>query len=316
MALLCSKKMIFFHEIFQVGACPNLKDSSIYDIFSIHMYRTYRVRYLQLFCPICDFLMLWKVHYFGKRWFFHEIFQVGACPNLTDSSLYEMNSIHMYKARSIWYPQQFLSICDSFMPCMVHFFFEKKRWFFMNYFKFVHAPTWKIPYYMTGFLSICTRQEALGIFNMPQLERFLIIWQVFYSYVQGKKHSISSTIFLYLRLSYGLYGTFFGKRWFFMKYFKLVQAPTWKIPYYMTGFLSICTRHKAFGIFNNFPLSATPSYPVRYIFLEKDEFLMKYFKLVHAPSWKIPQYMKIYLFICTRHKEFGIFNFFALSATP
>ena len=48
--------------------------------------------------------------------------------------------------------------------------------------------------------------------------------------------------------------------------------------------LSICTRHKAFGIFNNFSLSATPSYPVRYIFLEKDEFLMKYFKLVHAPS--------------------------------
>ena len=67
MALLFSKKMIFFHEIFQVGACPNLKDSSIYDIFSIHMYRTYRVRYLQLFCAICDFLMLWKVHYFGKR---------------------------------------------------------------------------------------------------------------------------------------------------------------------------------------------------------------------------------------------------------
>ena len=196
------------------------------------------------------------------------------------------------------------------------FFFKKKRWFYMNYFKFVHAPTWKIPYYMTGFLSICTRQEALGIFNMPQLERFLIIWQVFYSYVQGKKHSVSLTIFLYLHLSYALYGTFFGKRWFFMKYLKLVQAPTWKIPYYMTGFLSICTRHKAFGIFNNFPLSATPSYPVRYIFFKKDEFLMKYFKLVHAPSWKIPQYMKIYLFICTRHREFGIFNFFALSATP
>ena len=33
MALLFSKKMIFFYEIFQVGACPNLKDSSIYDIF-------------------------------------------------------------------------------------------------------------------------------------------------------------------------------------------------------------------------------------------------------------------------------------------
>ena len=33
------KKMIFFHEIFQVGACPNLKDSSLYDRFSIHMYK-------------------------------------------------------------------------------------------------------------------------------------------------------------------------------------------------------------------------------------------------------------------------------------
>ena len=45
----CFQKDDFFHEIFQVGACPNLKDSSIYEIFSIHMYRTYRVRYLQLF---------------------------------------------------------------------------------------------------------------------------------------------------------------------------------------------------------------------------------------------------------------------------
>ena len=31
------KKMILY-EIFQVGACPNLKDSSLYDKFSIHMY--------------------------------------------------------------------------------------------------------------------------------------------------------------------------------------------------------------------------------------------------------------------------------------
>ena len=210
-----------------------------------------------------------------------------------------MNSIHMYKARSIWYLQQFLSIWDSLMPCMVHFFFEKKDDF-----------SWTIS-------SLC----------MPQLEKFLIIWQVFYPYVQGKKHWVSSTCpnlkdsLLYDRFSIHMYKArsirylqqfssicvslmpctvhFFGKRWFFMKYFKLVQAPTWKIPYYMTGFLSICSRHKGFGIFNNFPLSATPSYPVRYIFLEKDEFLMKYFKLVHAPSWKIPQYMKIYLtFLC------------------
>ena len=32
------KKMILY-EIFQVGACPNLKYSSLYDKFSIHMYK-------------------------------------------------------------------------------------------------------------------------------------------------------------------------------------------------------------------------------------------------------------------------------------
>ena len=40
------KKMIF-HEIFQVGACPNLKDSLLYDRFSIHMYKARSIRYLQ-----------------------------------------------------------------------------------------------------------------------------------------------------------------------------------------------------------------------------------------------------------------------------
>ena len=217
----------------------------------------------------------------------------------------------------------------------------------MEYFKLVHAPTWKIPHFMIGFLSICTRHKAFGIFNnfllsatpsyplryifwtkmnftwnisswcmpqierflniwnfiysyvqdiessvsstflrylqlpnvlkgtfffwkkmifswnisswcMPQLEIFLIIWQVFYPYVQGMKHSVSLIVLRYLRLPYALYGTFFGKRWFLMKYFKLVHAPTWKIPYFMRGFLFICTRHEAFGIFNIFALSATP----------------------------------------------------------
>ena len=111
------------------------------QFFPFHMYRTYRVRYLKLFCAICDFLMLWKVHYFGKR-FFHEIFQVGACPNLIDSSLYEMNSIHMYKARSIWYLQQFSSICDSLMPCTVHFF-GKKKMIFHELFQVCACPTLK-----------------------------------------------------------------------------------------------------------------------------------------------------------------------------
>ena len=39
------KNDFFFHEIFQAGACPNLKVSSIHDFFSIHMYKTDIVRY-------------------------------------------------------------------------------------------------------------------------------------------------------------------------------------------------------------------------------------------------------------------------------
>ena len=52
---------------------------------------------------------------------FHEIFQVGAGPNLKDSLLYDRFSIHMYKARSIRYLQQFSSICVSLLPCTVYF---------------------------------------------------------------------------------------------------------------------------------------------------------------------------------------------------
>ena len=33
------KKMIF-HVIFQIAACPNLKDSFLYEIFSIHLFET------------------------------------------------------------------------------------------------------------------------------------------------------------------------------------------------------------------------------------------------------------------------------------
>ena len=189
----------------------------------------HRVRYLQLFFAICDSLMLCKVHCFGKRWFFHEIFQVGACPNLKDSLIYENFSIHLYKTYKVRYLQLLCAICDSLLLCKVHYF---------------------------------------------------------------------------------------GKRWFFMKYFKLVHAPTWKIPFYMKFFLFIPIRHRKFGIFNNFPLSATLLCLVRYNFVEKDEFLMEYFKLVHAPPWKIPLYMKIYLFICTRHREFGIFNFLRYLRLP
>ena len=91
-------KRMTFHEIFQVGPCPNLKDSSLYERFSILMYKACSFRYLQHFSSICNSLMPCTVHYFGKRLFFDEIFQIGPCPNLKGSSLYGRFSIHMYKA--------------------------------------------------------------------------------------------------------------------------------------------------------------------------------------------------------------------------
>ena len=253
-----------------------------------------------------------------KRWFFHEIFPVGACPNLKDSSLYERYSIHMYKARSNLYLQQFSSICDSLMPCTVHFF--GKRWFFMKYFNLVHAPTWKIPYYITGFTSICTRQKSIRylqqfssicdslmpctvyilgkkmvfyeIFQVcacPNLFRFLIIWQVLYSYVQGNKHTVSPTIFLYLRLSYALYSTFFGKKMIFHEIFQVGACPNLKDSLLYDKF-SI-HMYKAWNIryFQHFSSICDSLMPSKvHFFLEKDEFLMKYFKMVHVPTWKIP----------------------------
>ena len=88
---------MIFHEIFQVGACPYLKDSLLYDRFSIHMYKARSIRYLQQFSSICDSLMPSTVHLFWKKMNFYEIFQVGACPNLKDSSIYENFSVHLYK---------------------------------------------------------------------------------------------------------------------------------------------------------------------------------------------------------------------------
>ena len=59
---------------------------------------------------------------------------------------------------------------------------------------------------MKGLLSICTRQEAFGVFDC---------------------FALSATPLCLVRY------IFFGKRWFFMKYFKLVYASTWKIPHFM-----------------------------------------------------------------------------------
>ena len=181
----CFGKKMIFHEIFQVGACPNLKDSSLYERYSIHMYKAKSNLYLQPFSPICESFFPCALHFVWKKMIFHEIFQVGACPNLKDSFLYHRLSIHMYKARSIRYLQQFL---------------------------------------------------------------------------------------LYLQLSYALYGTFFQKKMIFHEIFQVGACPNLKDSLLYAGFLFICTRHETFGIFNIFPLSATPLCPVRYIFLKKMNF--------------------------------------------
>ena len=89
---------MIFNEIFQVGACPNLKDSLLYDRFCMHRYKARIIRYLQQFSSICDSLMPRYGTLFWKKDDFYEIFQVGACPNLKDSLLYDRFSIHMYKA--------------------------------------------------------------------------------------------------------------------------------------------------------------------------------------------------------------------------
>ena len=88
--------MIFFYEIFQVGACPNLKDSSFYERFIIHMYKARSIRLIVL-----RYLRLPYVLYdtfFLEKGDFNEIFQVGVCLNLKDSSFYDWFSIHVYKA--------------------------------------------------------------------------------------------------------------------------------------------------------------------------------------------------------------------------
>ena len=143
-------------------------------------------------CAICDSLMLCKVHYFGKRWIFNKLFQVGACPNLKDSSLYDRFSIHMYKAWSVRFLWLFFALSATLL-CLVRYIVWKKM----------------IPQYMNCFLFICTRHRVqylqlffrylrlpnalqgtlfwkkifsswnISSWCMPQLERFLNIWKFF-----------------------------------------------------------------------------------------------------------------------------------------
>ena len=173
---------------------------------------------------------------------------------------------------------------------------------------------------MKIFLFICTRHRKFGIFNfyalsatpyclaryiilekddfswnisswcMPQLERFLNIWNIFYSFVQDIESSVSSSFMRYLRLPTALQGTLFWKKMIFLKYFKLVHVPTWKIPFYMKFVLFICTRHRKFGIFNFYALSATP-----YCFAMDHYFGKRWFSW-NISSWCMPQ-LERFLFI-------------------
>ena len=103
---------------------------------------------------------------------------------------------------------------------------------------------------------------------------------------------------------------FFWKKINFHEIFQVGACPNLKDSYIYEIFLFICTRHREFGIFNFFVLSATPYCFARYIVLEKDDFFVKYFKLVHAPTWKISHYMTGILSICTRHEALGFFDCF------
>ena len=72
----------------------------------------------------------------------------------------------------------------------------------------------------------------------------------------------------------------------------------------MTGFLSICTRQEAFGIFNNFPLSATLLCLVRYIFFRKKKIFHEIFQVGACPNLKDSLLHAGFLFICTRQEAF------------
>ena len=71
--------------------------------------------------------------------------------------------------------------------------------------------------------------------------------------------------------------------------------------------LFICTRDKAYGIFN--------LCVVRYISLKADDVVIKK-QVGPCPNLKDSSLLVRFLFICTKHETFGILNIFALSATP
>ena len=316
-------KKVIFHEIFQVGACLNLKDSSFYEWFSIHVYKAWSNRYLPIFCSICDSLMLYKVHFVWKRWFFMKYFKLVHAPTWKIPH-YMKVILFICTRQEAFCIFKFFSLSWTLLCLVRYIFWEKddffswniaswcmpqlERWFFMKYFKLVHASTWKIPHFMNGFLFMCTRLEAIGTSQsfalsatplcctryilcekddfswnisswcMPQLERFLIIWKLFYSYVQGKKHSASLNFFLYRGLSYALYGTFFGKKMIFFHEILQVGA---------------CPNLKDSSLYDRFSIHMYKAWSVRFLSLFGAicDSLMPYTVHFHAPTWKNPHFM-------------------------
>ena len=97
--MILEKKMIFY-EIFQVGACPNLKFLIPHYMTGLLSICTRQEAFGFFDCFALSATPLCLVRYilFWKKVIFHEIFQVGACLNLKDSSFYDWFSIHLYKA--------------------------------------------------------------------------------------------------------------------------------------------------------------------------------------------------------------------------
>ena len=235
------------------------------------MYKAWKVVYSS-FCANCDSLMLCIKH-FWKKMIFHEIFQVGACPQLKDSSLYERYSIHIYKTRSIRSLQQCSSTCDFLMPCTVHCF--GKRWFLMKYFKLVHASTWKIPHYMTSFLPICTRHDAFGFFDC---------------------FALSTTPLCVVRY-------IFSEKNDFHEIFQVGPCPNLKDSSLYDRFSIHMYKVWSIRYFQYFSLSATPLWLVRYIFWTNMNFQWT------ISSWCIPQLERFSLyerFSIHMYKAWGI----------
>ena len=109
------KKMILY-EIFQVDACPNLKDSSLYDRFSTHMYKAWSIRFLWLFFALSATLLCLVRYIVWKK----------MIPQYMNCFLF------ICTRHRVRYLQLFFAICDSLMLCEVHYF--GKRYFFMKYF--------------------------------------------------------------------------------------------------------------------------------------------------------------------------------------